>query len=120
MSDGTVGARRALALVDDDPLTRRALKALLEDEGWEVETFADAEGALEPLAQGRFAALVTDYVLPGIRGTELARRARDADPALRCVVISGYERPAGEELPWFMKPVDVDALVAALATVAPR
>ncbi len=113
MSEGGTAARR-LALVDDDAATRRALKVLLEEEGWRVDAFASAEDALGRLAEGGFAALVTDHVLPGIRGAELARRVRAAHGAMRCVVISGYEPPPDVELPWIRKPIDFDALLQTL------
>lgn len=114
---GAEGLRR-LAVVDDDATTRRALQTLLEEEGWAVDTFPSAEEALAPLAAGAFDALVTDQVLPGLRGVELARRARAAHPTLRCVIISGYERPREVALSWVQKPIDFDALLAALAVPA--
>lgn len=118
MTDGSFGGARRLCLVDDDAATRRALKTLLEEEGWGVEVFASAEDALAPLAGGGFAALVTDHVLPGLRGEELTRRARARQPALRCVIISGYERPPDVDVMWMKKPIDFDALVATLERVA--
>ncbi|MFO0647672.1 MAG: response regulator [Polyangiales bacterium] len=118
MSDGMAGGARRLAVVDDDAMTRRALKPLLEEEGWQVDVFASAEDALPALAREGFTALVTDNVLPGIHGLELARRVRATHASMRCVVISGYDQPSDVEVPWLRKPIDFDALLSTLD--APR
>lgn len=104
----------ALALVDDDPGIRRVMSLLLEEEGWTVTAFESAEAALPAVLRGDFAALITDHVLPGMRGLELALRLRAVYPATPCVVISGYGSPDGCEVPWLCKPVDFDALLRAI------
>jgi CheY-like chemotaxis protein len=114
MSEDKVTDARRLALVDDDATTRRALKTLFEEEGWRVDAFATGEDALEPIASGAFTVLVTDNVLPGIRGIELTRRARATNASIHCVIISGYEQPPDIDVPWFTKPIDFDALVSTL------
>ncbi len=114
MSDGMAASARRLAVVDDDATTRRALKTLLEEEGWRVDVFASAEDALPALASEGFAALVTDNVLPGIRGVELARRVRATHASMRCVIISGYDQPSDVDVPWLRKPIDFDALLSTL------
>lgn len=105
----------ALALVDDDPGIRRVMSLLLEEEGWAVTAFASAEAALPALLHGDFAAVITDHVLPGMRGLDLARQLRAAHPATRCVIISGHSPPEDCELPWLCKPVDFDALLQVIA-----
>ncbi len=105
----------ALALVDDDPGIRRVMSLLLEEEGWVVTAFESAEAALPSLLRGDFAAVITDHVLPGMRGLDLARQLRAAHPATPCVVMSGYSAPEGCDLPWLCKPVDFDALLRAIA-----
>jgi DNA-binding NtrC family response regulator len=104
----------ALALVDDDPGIRRVMSLLLTEEGWAVTAFESAESALPPLLRGDFAALITDHVLPGMHGLDLARQLRAAHPATPCVVISGYSAPEGCDLPWLCKPVDFDTLLRAI------
>ncbi|MFO0628133.1 MAG: response regulator [Polyangiales bacterium] len=105
----------ALALVDDEPTILRVMSLLLSEEGWDVSTFACAEDAVEPLRRGAFAALVTDHVLPGMTGLELALQTRAVHPAMPCVVISGHPAPEGCALPWFAKPVDLDALLRVIS-----
>lgn len=108
---------RRVAVVDDDPRTLRTMQLLLREEGYSVEVFSDATTALEALRAERFDALVTDHVLPGLQGLALARIVRREMPHVRCVIVSGHDPPksfADEEIPWLIKPVSFDALVAAI------
>ncbi len=93
------GARRIL-VVDDDQAIRQLLKAALEAAGFEVSVAPDgAEG----LARGRELAgaidlLITDVMMPGMRGDELAAQLQKAQPGLRALLISGFARDAlGED-----------------------
>src|SRR5205085_10910675 len=66
-------------------------------EGFHVVTAADGAEALrlrEDLG-GPLDVLLTDVVMPGGGGRELARRIRELDPALPIVFMSGYTGPAG-------------------------
>jgi CheY-like chemotaxis protein len=57
---------------------------------------ASGEAALELLHQdGMIDVLLTDVVMPGMSGAELARRARSSHPRLPIVFISGYADPEG-------------------------
>lgn len=105
---------KRLALVEDDLRTQRAMSMLLEEEGWVVEAFGDASAALEALRKRDFHALVTDHVLPGMQGLDLVRVVQRELPAVRCVVVSGYDAPKEARamgVAWLLKPVDFDALV---------
>ncbi len=52
---------------------------------------------------GPIALVVTDMVMPRMRGAELIRRLRDARPDLLALVVSGYARTAGNES-WQREP----------------
>ncbi len=108
---------RRLALVEDDLRTQRTLTLLLEDEGWDVEAFSDAQRALDAILSGDFQALVTDHVLPGMQGFELVQRVLRERPGVLCVVVSGYDAPRAardQAVSWLLKPLDFDALVRVL------
>lgn len=108
---------KRLALVEDDPRTQRAMSLLLEDEGWEVQSFSDAASALEAIRAGDFQALVTDHVLPGMQGLDLVNIVRAERASVRCVVVSGYDAPSAAKksgVSWLLKPVDFDTLVRVL------
>lgn len=79
-------------LVVDDMLDVLAITAeLLEEYGFEVVQAVHGEEALAILASERpFDIIVTDYMMPGLNGGELVRRACLACPGLRALVVTGY------------------------------
>lgn len=88
--------------------------SLVREEGWTVTAFESAEAALPAVLRGDFAALLTDHVLPGMRGLELSLRLRAVYPATPCGVIRGHGSPDGDEVPWPCKPFDLDAPLRAI------
>ncbi|MCQ4160221.1 response regulator [Roseomonas sp. GC11] len=76
---------------DEAPLRRLAERAL-QRAGWAVMVAEDAESALEMLEEAATppALMVTDVVMPGMDGTELARVVRQRFPGLPVLLVSGY------------------------------
>jgi CheY-like chemotaxis protein len=91
------GTSQAVVLaVDDDDAVRNTTADILRGLGYGVLQAASGEAALELLHQdGMIDVLLTDVVMTGISGPELARRARQWQPRLPIVFISGYADPAG-------------------------
>jgi len=83
-------------LVEDDEFIRGSLAEVLAAQSHVVIQAGDATEALASLAAARADVLVADLGLPGISGVELARRAREADPALGVVFATG-DRAAARE-----------------------
>ena len=84
-------------IAEDEDIVRRLAANVLSREGYHVITAADGAEALR-LRQdlhGTLDVLLTDVVMPGVGGRELARRIRELDPALPIVFMSGYTGPAG-------------------------
>lgn len=81
-----------ILLAEDDDSLRSFLTANLRRAGHSVDSFEEGESAWEALvgAQTPFDLLLTDIVMPGLDGIELARRAADRDPALKIVFITGF------------------------------
>jgi signal transduction histidine kinase/CheY-like chemotaxis protein len=79
-------------LVEDEPEVRNVAASFLETLGCRVTSCPDAEQALALLADaGDFDLLLSDIALgPGMRGTELARRAVVHSPELAVLLMSGY------------------------------
>lgn len=71
-----------ILVVDDDPVARRVVQALLAERGHRVDACASGEEALALFAHGAHAVVVTDWMMPGIDGLELVRRIR-AEPGAR-------------------------------------
>jgi CheY-like chemotaxis protein len=83
-------------LVDDEELVRRATADMLREIGHEVVEASSGTSALKLLLERpEIEVLVTDYLMPGTRGTELIDRARQVRPELKALLITGYARLAG-------------------------
>lgn len=114
-----VGAGTAL-LVDDEELVRASTADMLGDLGYEVIGASSAEAALQRLRDGlRPGLLVTDHLMPGMTGTELAREALALQPELPVLVISGYAEVEGiaGDLPRLTKPFRRAELEASIASL---
>jgi two-component system cell cycle sensor histidine kinase/response regulator CckA len=88
------GTERIL-VVDDDDGVRRLTSAILRANGYVVSSAANGTESLDLLDSRpeQFDLVLTDVVLPGISGWELAARLRDRHPNVRVVLMSGYEKP---------------------------
>jgi PAS domain S-box-containing protein len=81
------GGARVLVVEDQAPVRRQACR-ILEANGYEVREAAGAEQALA--AWEEVDVLVTDVVMPGMSGLQLARSAAERNPDLRVVYMSGH------------------------------
>lgn len=79
-----------LIVVDDEKPQLEALCTLLQDAGFEVKGFPEPAQALEHLKRQSFDVLLTDLRLPGMDGIELVQRARQLDPDLSAVLMTGH------------------------------
>ena len=87
-----LGGSETILLVEDEGTVRILAKRILEMNGYKMITAPDAESALEAfeLHGGLVDLLLTDVVLPGMRGPDLAERLRITQPQLRVLYMSGY------------------------------
>jgi PAS domain S-box-containing protein len=121
------GARgpAAILLVEDGDETRRGLMEMLTLLGYGVTAAASAEEALRSPAADSADVLLTDYMLPGINGAELAQALLSRRDRLRVIVMSGYaaENAIARDDPrvrFLAKPFGMEMLAAALrAALAP-
>jgi CheY-like chemotaxis protein len=115
---GTINATGTVLLVDDEDLVRSSTADILADLGYAVVEASSAEEALRLVTQGlRPDLLVTDHLMPGMDGVELARLLKQQLPALRVLVISGYAEAEGvaADLPRLEKPFRRADLARVLA-----
>lgn len=101
---------------DERPL-RDAVKALLTEHGFKVLTAEDGYGAIRVLVEQSADLLLTDVVMPGISGFELARQAKMIWPHLRVLYMTGHaNRPEGREGVRYgkllQKPIRADEILA--------
>jgi nitrogen-specific signal transduction histidine kinase len=81
-----------ILVVDDEPDVRSNVAELLRETGYEVLEAADADTALDLLSrdEAQIDLLVSDVVMPGIDGPELADRFRTRSPHTKVLFVSGY------------------------------
>jgi CheY-like chemotaxis protein len=93
------GTNAKILLVDDDDDVRAVTAATLQDLGYNVRHVATAELALKTLtADVGIDILLTDLVMPGMNGSQLATIAKAKRPDLPIVFISGYADEIGDHL----------------------
>ena len=115
---GTPAQSGRVLLVDDDESVRLATADMLATLGFEVESAADATAALA-LLDDDIDLLVTDHLMPGMTGADLARAAQRRRPGLRVLLISGYAAldQVPPDLPRLAKPFRLAELARALGTL---
>jgi two-component system, cell cycle response regulator CpdR len=79
-----------ILLAEDDETLRRFLTQALVRAGHVVTDFGDGETAYECLSRQAFDLLLTDIVMPGLDGIELAKRAVEIAPPLKIMFITGF------------------------------
>ncbi len=83
-------AKPIVFVVDDDVCIRESLGTLLEDEGWQPETFASAQEFLDRPRALTPSCLVLDISLPGINGLELQKRVAAEPTDMPIIFITGH------------------------------
>ena len=118
---GPVGGSETILLVEDEASVRELTRRMLEDSGYRVLAAADGSEALrlctidlEPIDL-----LVTDVVMPQMRGAEVARRVARIRPRLRVLFMSGYtdnsiDPVLAGSVSLLQKPFTLDELLGAV------
>lgn len=81
---------KPILIVEDEAITREALRDWLTDGGYQVETAEAGEKALEFIAERDFGLVILDLKLPGKDGIEVLRQAKEKRPHLKGVIITAY------------------------------
>ena len=85
------GAGERVLLVEDQESVRRILAKLVNDLGYAVDVVDGGEAALRLIQQEQpYSLLVTDVLMPRMDGPELVERARQLQPELPVLYVSGY------------------------------
>ncbi|MCP1610557.1 signal transduction histidine kinase/ActR/RegA family two-component response regulator [Azospirillum lipoferum] len=121
-----MGAGCAVLLVDDEELVRSATAGYLEQAGFAVREAADAAAALSLLDHGfRPDVIVTDHMMPGMTGLDMARTLRARHDETPILMVTGYAEDltstaAAQEvaLTVLSKPVEPSRLVRSIRDMA--
>ncbi len=113
------GMRARILVVDDSPSMRTVIRAVLEDDGYEVAASEDGEEALASFQATTPDLVITDIYMSRMDGLTLVRGIR-ALPACRFLPILVLTTEAGEEMKqrgraagatgWIVKPFEPDQL----------
>ena len=110
-----------IMVIDDEKIVGDMAKLSLEQEGYIVETFLNAEPALKRLQEQKFYVVVTDYKMKGIDGMEVLKTVKDLYPSTQVIMITAFANldAAIEALrrdvhDFFPKPVKIKELKASI------
>jgi PAS domain S-box-containing protein len=121
-TEPVLGRRSGVALlVDDEDLVRASTADMLADLGYRVIEVRTAEDALRKLdEETHLDVLITDHLMPGMTGADLARAAGRKRPNLPVLLISGYAEADGlaPEFTRLTKPFRQSELAEILAKIA--
>jgi two-component system, OmpR family, phosphate regulon response regulator OmpR len=119
--------RRRILVVDDDLRLRDLLKRYLSEQGFAVDTVADAAAMDRQLQRSRYDMLVLDLMLPGEDGLAACRRLRAAQNAIPIIMLTAkgddVDRIVGLEMgadDYLAKPFNPRELVARIQAVMRR
>lgn len=79
-----------ILVVDDEVALTELTAEILQAEGHQVETAFKASEALDALKEKKFDVIISDVVMPGMNGFELANKVKKEYPDIKIILVSGY------------------------------
>jgi hypothetical protein len=111
-----------LLIVDDEAAQLRALCDTLQLEGYAVQGFGSGKLALAGLSAGEFDLLLTDLMMPEMDGITLINAAKQIDPALGAIVMTGHgtidtavRAMQGGALDYILKPFRLNVILPIIS-----
>ena len=115
-------AAPVVAVLDDEPEMRKAIRRLLTCRGFRVEEYERGEDLLAALSSHPLDYLLLDLHMPGINGFDVLEAFRARQVPVPVIVITAHDEPGTAERvhslgasAYLKKPVDRDALLSAIA-----
>ncbi len=122
------GRRKPVVMiVDDEPVIRETILEILNDEGFEAIGMSSATQAMAWVERIKPDVILTDVVMPGTNGIELAVSVAEKHPECRVVLFSGQSaatdlveraRVQGYDFELLPKPLDPEVLLSTLRLIA--
>jgi PAS domain S-box-containing protein len=90
--DAQGGDSELVLVVEDEPVLREVTRRTLADNGYRVIAAGSGQEAIDAVAAGgdRIDVLLTDVIMPGMQGREVAGRVREFQPGIGVLFMSGY------------------------------
>jgi CheY-like chemotaxis protein len=115
--------RASLLLVDDDEMSSQIMSYILVDEGYDVDLAATGAAAIEKASTHEYDLVFLDYMLPDMRGHEVAKRLKTINPDIKIVLLTGYtENRNPDEKSYekiLLKPVPPDDIMKTITEILP-
>jgi FixJ family two-component response regulator len=115
-----------VAVLDDEPEMRKALRRLLTCRGFRVEEYECGEDLLAALGSHSLDYLLLDLHMPGINGFDVLEAIHSRQILVPVIVITAHDEPGTADrvralgaAAYLKKPVDRDALLAAIEAARP-
>ena len=118
--------KQTVVLVEDEEMVRGLLSEVLRRVGYEVLACANPEEGIAVCRRhtGKIDLLLTDVMMPGMNGREMANRIQETLPGLRVVFMSGYteqvllqEKQMDAPFEYLQKPFTLRSLTQKVAKV---
>lgn len=109
-----------ILVIDDDPVVRDSVQALLEYFGYECGIAADGHSGLKRLEGETWDLVITDLMLPGMTGWQVIDAIRGRGPGMPVILTTGVDDPSVRtrvrecQVSLLLKPFRLDELKAAL------
>ena len=123
-SKSKANAKYQILVVDDEPTVCKAIQMMLKHYGHDVQTANDGAGALALLENGQFDLVITDYLMPEMKGDELVAQIKRCRPDQRIILVTAfaedfvaYGKPTGGVDYVLNKPFSLQDLHAAISKV---
>ncbi len=106
-------------MVDDEPDIRTVVRGMLTPKGYTVLDTGDPQQAIRMATQQAVHLLITDVVMPLMKGTELARRVQEVSPWTKVLLMSAFKvaEITASGLPFIAKPFTPEALVGRVRLI---
>jgi DNA-binding response OmpR family regulator len=92
------GDERVVLIVDDEPLLLKVRELILRGQGYDVRTATNANDALRLFKADGIDLVITDHLLPGRTGSEMAAEMKCINPHVKIMLLTGMpEPPEGSE-----------------------
>src|SRR5580658_8096907 len=83
-------ARYQILVVDDEPTVCKAIQMMLRYYGHEVQTACDGAAALTAFEAGKFDLVITDYLMPEMKGDQLVTQIKQSRPDQRIIMVTAF------------------------------
>ena len=110
-----------ISIIDDDPLSRDGLRALVESLGYKAVTFNSAEYFLRSSVIAETTCVITDVQMPGLNGLELQEALQSQGCHTPVILITAYPNEKHRKraldngaVGFLSKPFDDEALIECL------